>query len=272
MRDLWCCVGDRDGNVRGPEAGAGGVAWGHPGCIATEGPRALHAVRQRREGGHHEEGHAEPPGGAVVDSRPARGGVRLARPWHEWLPDAAGVHQWLRSVSPWANMYMEKCVIFFNCLLLLRPFHYLRSAHQVFNLHVLVLLLSLLVSPEVVSFLVTSLHLSFGLPIFRCPPTSIFSSLHLLSSSVFLSTCPNHLSLASLIFSLIFATPPLALISSFLLFIPIIGLYRDVWIAAIAWSRTSLAAQMAAICVCFQRLRVRHNANYIPYAQIRFNL
>ena len=37
-----------------------------------------------------------------------------------------------------------------------------------------------------------------------------------------------------------------------------IGLYRDVWIAAIASSRTSLATQMAAICVRFQGRRVRH--------------
>ena len=37
-----------------------------------------------------------------------------------------------------------------------------------------------------------------------------------------------------------------------------IGLYRDVWIAAIASSTTSLATRTAAICVRFQRRRVRH--------------
>ena len=37
----------------------------------------------------------------------------------------------------------------------------------------------------------------------------------------------------------------------------IIGLYRDVWIAAIASSTTSLATRTAAICVRFQRRRVR---------------
>ena len=37
-----------------------------------------------------------------------------------------------------------------------------------------------------------------------------------------------------------------------------IGLYRDVWIAAIAPSRKSLATQTAAICVHFQGRRVRH--------------
>ena len=36
-----------------------------------------------------------------------------------------------------------------------------------------------------------------------------------------------------------------------------IGLYRDVWIAAIASSTTSLATRTAAICVCFQGRRVR---------------
>ena len=75
-------------------------------------------------------------------------------------------------------------------------------------------------------FLITSLHLSLGLPIFQCPPTSIFHVLITTSSSVFLSTCPNHPSLASLIFSLMFATPTLALSSSVpifsTLFIPII--------------------------------------------------
>ena len=38
----------------------------------------------------------------------------------------------------------------------------------------------------------------------------------------------------------------------------LIGLYRDVWIAAIASSRKSLATQTAAICVRFQGRRVRH--------------
>ena len=55
-----------------------------------------------------------------------------------------------------------------------------------------------------------------------------------------------------------------------------IGLYRDVWIAAIASSRKSLVTQTAAICVRFSGAtgtsRVRHNAHYVPYAQIRFDL
>ena len=37
-----------------------------------------------------------------------------------------------------------------------------------------------------------------------------------------------------------------------------IGIYRDVWIAAIASSRKSPATQTAAICVRFQGRRVRH--------------
>ena len=45
-----------------------------------------------------------------------------------------------------------------------------------------VLLLSLLVF-SFMSFIITSLHLSFGLPIFRCPPTSIFHVLNTTSSS-----------------------------------------------------------------------------------------
>ena len=57
----------------------------------------------------------------------------------------------------------------------------------------------------------------------------------------------------------------------------LIGLYRDVWITAIASSTTSLATRTAAICVssfsgatCTSR--VRHNADYVPYAKIRFDL
>ena len=38
---------------------------------------------------------------------------------------------------------------------------------------------------------------------------------------------------------------------------PTIGLYRDVWIAAIASSTTSLATRTAAICFRFQGRRVR---------------
>ena len=47
-----------------------------------------------------------------------------------------------------------------------------------------------------------SLHLSFGLPIFLCPPSSIFHVIFTTSCFVFLSTCPNHHCLASLIFLL----------------------------------------------------------------------
>ena len=53
---------------------------------------------------------------------------------------------------------------------------------------------------HIFSYLITSLRLSFGHPIFRCPPTSIIPVLITTSSSIFLSTWPNHLGLASLIF------------------------------------------------------------------------
>ena len=65
----------------------------------------------------------------------------------------------------------------------LRPFPYLGSAHQVFNLRVLRSCASSMLNTPLTSFLlITSLHLSFSLPIFRCPPTSMFSLLHLLQS------------------------------------------------------------------------------------------
>ena len=73
--------------------------------------------------------------------------------------------------------------------LLLRHFPYLGSPHLVFNLHVLRPCASSLCTPfSFMCFLITSLHLSFGLPIFRCPPTPIFHVLIAISSSVFLST------------------------------------------------------------------------------------
>ena len=79
----------------------------------------------------------------------------------------------------------------------------------------LVLLLPVL--PSHSCLYITSVQLCFVIPISRCPLTSIV-----------LATCPNHLSLASPIFSLMFSTPALALISSVLIssiiFIPIIGL------------------------------------------------
>ena len=109
--------------------------------------------------------------------------------------------------------------------LLLRPSPYMWLAHQVFTLHVLrSCASSIFTCFSFMSFLKKSL--SSGLPIFQCPPTSMFSLLHLRQS--FSPSCPNHLSLTSLIFSLMFATPALAFISSFMifsiLFIPIIHL------------------------------------------------
>ena len=104
--------------------------------------------------------------------------------------------------------------------LLFRPFRYFEGAHQVFNLHVLRTCASSLYTPfSFMSFLLASLHLSFGLPIFRCPPTSMFSLLHLLQS--FSPHDLTILSLGSLIFALIFATHSWP---SQFLFIPIIHL------------------------------------------------
>ena len=95
---------------------------------------------------------------------------------------------------------------FFFCI-----FH-LVSTHQVFNLPVLRHCASSNYTLLSHSFFITSLHLSFGLPIFRCSPTSIFHVRITTSSSVFLSTCPNHISLAYLMFSHEFATPALVLV------------------------------------------------------------
>ena len=78
------------------------------------------------------------------------------------------------------------------------PFAYLGSAHQIFILLVSrTCASSLCTNFAFMSFCITSLHLSFSLPIFRCSLASMFSLLT--SSSVFLSTWPYHLNLASLI-------------------------------------------------------------------------
>ena len=103
------------------------------------------------------------------------------------------------------------------CHFLLRPFLYLGSTHRVFNLHVLRSCVSSIFTPfSFMSFLVTSLHLSFGLPIFRCSPTSMFSLLYLLQS--FSSHGLTISVLLVLFFSLMFSTTAPAIISPFLNF------------------------------------------------------
>ena len=51
----------------------------------------------------------------------------------------------------------------------------------------------------------------------------------------------------------------------------LIGLYRDVWIAAIASSTTSLATRTAAICVRFQGRRVRRVTSQCRLRSLREN-
>ena len=99
-------------------------------------------------------------------------------------------------------------------ILLLRNFPYFVSAHRVSNIHVLRPVLF-----HFHVFLRPSLRLIFGLPVFQCPPTSIFHVLTIYSS-VFLSTWPNHVSLHSLFYVLTYVchTCHFALISSFLIF------------------------------------------------------
>ena len=82
-----------------------------------------------------------------------------------------------------------------------------------FSLSTLFWASSLCTHVSIMPFCITSLHLSSDLPIFRCPPTSMFSSLHLpLSFSEFPLHVIHHLGLASLIILVLFATPALALI------------------------------------------------------------
>ena len=91
------------------------------------------------------------------------------------------------------------------------------------------------------SFLLPVCSYNIAPPQFRSSCLSESVHFHLLittSSSIFLSTCSNHISFASLIFSLMFATPSLGLISSFLIssiiLIPIIHLNRLFLLASLA--------------------------------------
>ena len=110
---------------------------------------------------------------------------------------------------------------------------------------------------------------------------SVFHVLITTSCSVFLSTCPNHISLpcshyyillcislhvlnhhslASLIFSLMFATPALALISSFLifpiLFIPVIHLNSLICVLSSKFCSAFLSAQVSLPCIRKGLMRV----------------
>ena len=116
----------------------------------------------------------------------------------------------LQVSGPWFNLFSFNLWVH-SLLLLTFPIWGWRIKFSLSTFSGLVLLLSLLVSPGCLFLYITTL--SFSLPMFRCPPTSIFHVVITTSSSVFFSTWPSHPSLASLIFSLMFATPALALIS-----------------------------------------------------------
>ena len=127
--------------------------------------------------------------------------------------------------------------------ILLRPFPYLGSAHLVFNLHVLrSCACSIFTCFSFMSFLITS---------FRSSYLSVSTHFHVLittSSSVSVSTWPNHLSLASFIVSFMFATPAFAHISSFLtfsiLFPPSISTFSSLLFLA-SFAHPSLSAQVS---------------------------
>ena len=119
--------------------------------------------------------------------------------------NARFTHIW--SLSGWANLGSADSV-FFNI-------HVLQSSD----------------SSKMYSFLLHVISHNITPPHFRSSYLLVSTHFHVLIttySSVILPTWPNHISLGSLIFSLMFATPALALIPSFLIFsiifIPIIHL------------------------------------------------
>ncbi|MFS8019635.1 hypothetical protein Hanom_Chr15g01406051 [Helianthus anomalus] len=67
------------------------------------------------------------------------------------------------------------------------------------------------------SCLIRSSHVIFGLPLLLLPCTASVSTILTGSDVCLLLTCPNHLSLPSLILSEILATPNLSLKTSFLI-------------------------------------------------------
>ena len=79
---------------------------------------------------------------------------------------------------------------------------YLGSAHRVFNLRVLRSCASSLCTPRVFLFNLSPPQFSFS----SLSVSTDFYVIITTSSSVFLSTWPNHFSLASIIFSLLFST------------------------------------------------------------------
>ena len=106
----------------------------------------------------------------------------VSAPRDRQLPEAVDGRVDTQSLAPYCHQPSVRHVAGHNTSSF-SPFPYLWSAHQVFNLHVLRSCASSIFTPfSFMSFLVTSLHLSFGLPIFRCPPTYMFSLLHLLLS------------------------------------------------------------------------------------------
>ena len=107
------------------------------------------------------------------------------------------------------RFWMHDAMVHSN-LLRIRFFPYFWS-HRVFILRIQRYCASYLCTTfPLMSFRITSLHLSFGVPMLRCQLTSI-SHVLITRSSVFLSMWPNHLSLAGPMFSLMYATPGLAL-------------------------------------------------------------
>ena len=144
---------------------------------------------------------------------------------------------------------------FYSRLLLLPPFPNLGPAHRVFNLHVLW-------SCACFSFMSSC---SVTPPQFRPPYLSASTHFHVLittSSSVFLSTWPNHLRVASLIFSLMFATPALALISSFLIFSILFIAVMPVLFLTLSLIALNERSDLFAVC-CHLRVAVVSISGFI---------
>ena len=122
------------------------------------------------------------------------------------------------------------------------PFPYLGSAHRVFDLHVLPSCGSSIFTPfPFMSFLITSLHLSFCLPIFQCPPTSMFLVLHLLQSSDF--TLPLMCYVVITLYRCLKAAPHGAIDSQENTRVPRKRVYRIMWQAIRANSSVSETGQ-----------------------------
>ena len=100
-------------------------------------------------------------------------------------------------------------------------------------------------------FLITSLHLSFDIHNFRCPPATIFRVTITITYSAYLSTWPDHLSLASVLISTFLRTS--------IRFIPIIHINIIIYVLSSEFYRFFLSALVSLPYIITCLMAVLHS-------------